>query len=436
MSFGRKRFYWLLILPLFWAAFAFLKTTPIWATRPRQIIVFRPEIADSLQEAILSKEKVITEKKLRLINARTAWLTKVQADRLQRDPRVLRIDPDVEVFALPRRFRRDWCDRYPWLPWCPKPTPTVTPTPSPEPTPTPIPTATPTPLPSETPTPTPTPPSESQPVPWGVARIAADEAWAIASGSAVRVAVLDTGIDIDHPDLDDNLESCVNFIRWWRDCNDDNGHGTHVAGIIAAEDNDFGVVGVAPQAYLDGLKVLDRRGRGYLSDVIEALDWAVAHQVQVVNMSLGTTSDVPSFKEAVAKVNQAGIVQVAAAGNDGPDLGTVVYPAKYPEVIAVAASDAADQIPSWSSRGPEVDLTAPGVSIYSTYRHGGYKELSGTSMSAPHVAGVVALRLEDHHGETPAMIKTILQTTADPLPFDATWVGAGLVNAYQAVLAP
>jgi subtilisin len=250
------------------------------------------------------------------------------------------------------------------------------------------------------------------------------------------VAVLDTGIDIDHPDLDDNLAGCENFIYWWRNCNDDNGHGTHVTGIIAAEDNGFGVVGVAPKARIYSLKVLNSRGSGYLSDVLEALDWVIANEMDVVNMSLGTNSNITSFHEAVQEVYQAGIVLVAAGGNDGPGINTVDYPAAYLEVIAVSAIDAANNVPSWSSRGPEIDLTAPGINIYSTYRGGGYRTMQGTSMSTPHVTGVVALRQEDHPSENPNTIEAILEANADFLPFSPTLVGAGLVNAHKVVTAP
>jgi subtilisin family serine protease len=249
------------------------------------------------------------------------------------------------------------------------------------------------------------------------------------------VAVVDTGINTTHPDLNDNLAGCLNFIVSWRSCEDDNGHGTHVSGIIAAENNNLGVVGVAPKARIYALKVLDRRGRGYLSDIIESLDWAIANQMQVVNMSLGTTSNVLSFAEAVQRVRDAGITQVAAAGNSGPGENTVIYPAKYPEVIAVAATDSQNAVPSWSSRGSEVDLAAPGVSVYSTYLRGGYKTLSGTSMSAPHVTGVVALRLARAAAD-PSSLESLLEGNSDPLPFDPTLVGAGLVNAYKVVTAP
>lgn len=411
----------------------------------RKIVVFKPEISFTEQTALLSKHQARLDKRLRLVNGMAVSLPGNKVDLLKRDSRVLRVDPDVEVYALPRQSRSSLCDRYPWLPWCPKlsPTPTPTPTPTPEkpnpsPTPTPTPTPTAIPTPTSTPTPTPTPASSpsSQPIPWGIARISAGDAWSASTGSGVKVAVIDTGIDRDHPDLDANLAGCVNFIYSWQTCEDDNGHGTHVSGIIAAENNDFGVVGVAPNAKIYSLKVLDRRGSGYLSDIIEALDWAVANNMQIVNMSLGTSVDVISFHEAIKRVNSAGIVQVAAAGNSGPGANTVNYPAAYPEVIAVSATDSSNNVPSWSSRGPEVDLAAPGVNVYSTYLKGKYQTLSGTSMAAPHVTGAAALRLFLKPGEAPFQVESVLETNADPLPFDSTWVGAGLVNVYKVVTAP
>lgn len=427
----------------------------------RKIIVFRKDVSESKRDELLAKFEIVPDKNLRFINAKAAHLNDKQLSLLARDPRVLRIDEDVKVFALPgARDREDLCDRFPWLRWCqptptPTPSPTVMPTPSLSPSPMPTstvtptleptispsststPTMAPTTTPTTTPTATPTTTLPSyQPIPWGVARIGANDAWKYSTGREVKVAILDTGIDRDHPDLDDNLAGCVNLISWWRSCEDDNGHGTHVAGIIGAENNNFGVVGVAPNAQIYAIKVLDRDGSGYLSDIIEGLDWAIANRMQVVNMSLGASSDVPSFKEAVERTAAAGIIQVAAGGNSGPGENTVYYPAAYPQIIAVAATDSSDNIPFWSSRGKELDLSAPGASIYSTYTRGGYKTLSGTSMAAPHVTGVVALRLSLHPGESPIQIETILESNTDHIPYNETIVGAGLVNALKSVSVP
>lgn len=405
----------------------------------RKIVVFKPEISQTERLNLLSNYQAVFGKDLRLINGAAVKIPRIWAEKLARDPRILRIDPDVEVYALPenRVEMKGICDWFPNWPGC-NPTPTPTPPPAGGPTPTATLTPTPPPVggPSPTPTPTPEVSGSTQTIPWGITRIKADEAWSLSSGSGVKVGVIDTGIDTDHPDLKENLVGCLNFISSRKTCEDDNGHGTHVSGIIAARNNNLGVVGVAPEAKIYALKVLDRRGGGYLSDVIEGLDWAVSNHLQVVNMSLGTSSDVASLREAVKRVNAAGIIQVAAAGNSGPGANTVNYPAKYPEVIAVAALDSAGYVPSWSSRGPEVDLAAPGVNINATYLSGQYKVLSGTSMSAPHLTGTVALRLFLKPGESPSQIEALLEAKTDPLPLDPTLVGAGLVNAYQVVTAP
>lgn len=281
----------------------------------------------------------------------------------------------------------------------------------------------------------------SQSLPWGIDRIDADLAWPATNADPIKVAVIDTGIELSHPDLKDNIKGGYNAIRLGRSANDDNGHGTHVAGTIGAANNTIGVVGVGPQIDLYAVKVLNRSGSGYLSDIIEGLEWSIANGIQVVNMSLGTTTNSPSMRDAVARVNTAGIVQVAAAGND---YGSAVnYPAAYPEVIAVSATNSSDTIASFSSVGPEVDLAAPGASINSTYKGQTYKVLSGTSMASPHVAGTAALVLSvpnkcdlDLNGTcSPAEVKQRLESTAVDLGEagqDNTY-GAGLVNAYNAV---
>ena len=229
----------------------------------------------------------------------------------------------------------------------------------------------------------------TQVMPWGIDRIDADHVWELGeSGNGVRIGVIDTGISATHPDLVGNIKggvSEVNYTSYW---NDDNGHGSHVAGIVAATNNTIGVVGGAPSAHMYAIKVLDRRGSGYLSDVINGIDWAITNNMQVINMSLGTDANVQSLHDAVIRAYKAGIVVVAAAGNTG---SSVSYAAAYPETIAVAATDFLDTAPYWSSQGPEVSLAAPGVSIYSTYKGTKYAYMSGTSMAAPHVAAAAAL---------------------------------------------
>lgn len=259
-------------------------------------------------------------------------------------------------------------------------------------------------------------PAES--VPWGVARVDAPSAWNGVPpdlGSGVDVAVLDTGIDLTHPDLSPNLAAGVNLVDPRRPPADDNGHGTHVAGSLAAALNGFGVVGVAPKVRLHPVKVLDNQGSGTLSGIIQGLDWCVKNGIRVVNMSLGSPEGNSTFREAIAQAAEAGITLVAAAGNAGPNPDTVGYPARYPEVIAVGAMTASDSVAAYSSRGPEVTVVAPGDAISSTWPGGGYRELSGTSMAAPHVSGLVSLLLAAEPDLKPAAVKERLQNAAEPL---------------------
>lgn len=294
---------------------------------------------------------------------------------------------------------------------------------------------------------------------WGVDRIDADLAWGTSRGAGVNVAVIDTGIDKDHEDLVNNIKGGVNFVApqngppWQRVADpdkwdDDNGHGTHVAGIIAAVDNEIGVIGTAPEAHLYGVKVLDSSGAGYLSDVIDGIDWSISNGMDVINMSLGCDCDTTALKDAVDAAYAAGVVVVAAAGNSGDGDGLtneVIYPAKYASVIAVAATASDDSTPSWSSEGAEVEIAAPGVDVRSTWNDGLYKTISGTSMASPHVAGAVALILAttvpaEHDADSdgvwdPSEVRSVLAATADDLGTAGHdhFYGHGLVDAEESV---
>ncbi len=229
-----------------------------------------------------------------------------------------------------------------------------------------------------------------QTVPWGIDRIHAPAAWSADTGTGIDVAVIDTGVDLDHPDLLPNIGSGINIVKPKRAPDDDNGHGTHVAGIIGAASNAVGVVGVAPTVRIHPVKVLKSNGTGYLSDIIAGIDWAIANGMDVINLSLGAAQDIPSLHDAVQRADRAGIVVVAAAGNSG---GPVMYPAAYPEVIAVGMIGQDGSVDRMSSRGPQLDLVAPGAAVYSTYRGKTYRTMTGTSMASPHVVGVAALLL-------------------------------------------
>ena len=235
------------------------------------------------------------------------------------------------------------------------------------------------------------PPSQpKQTIPWGVDRIGSPQAFLQSRGLGVTVCVVDTGVDLDHPDLQANIVGGINTINSRRTANDDNGHGTHVAGIIAALDNTIGVVGVAPDAKIFAIKGLNSQGSGWSSDLAEGIYACINNNTRVINMSWGSATPSQIIYDALLDAYNAGLVLVAAAGNESSG---VIYPAAHPEVLAVSAIDSNMQLAWFSNYGPEIDYAAPGVSINSTYLNGGYRILNGTSMASPHVAGVVALWL-------------------------------------------
>jgi subtilisin len=258
-------------------------------------------------------------------------------------------------------------------------------------------------------------------------------------GAGIKVAVVDTGIDCGHPDLAPNCIYGVSYVKGAK-AFDDHGHGTHVAGIIAARDNGSGVIGVAPEATLYAVKVLDANGSGSWSAVASGIVWATRNNMDVISMSLGGTSFSQAVADAVQAASAAGVLVVSAAGNSGC-CDTVLYPAKLPESMAIAAVDANDQRASFSSTGPEVDVAAPGVAILSTVPTGscklcdpsGYRTLSGTSMATPHVSGTGALLMS--RGFTAAQAWTQMSGTATDLGFPGfdLFYGWGRVDASQAV---
>ena len=283
-------------------------------------------------------------------------------------------------------------------------------------------------------------PAAGQQVPWGIKRVNAAGAWAKTKGKGVRIAVIDTGIDYSHPDLRANVAGGWNATNKEKpeDYMDDNGHGTHCSGTIAALDNDAGVVGIAPEASLYGVKVLDANGSGTFDDVIAGMQWAVEHRMQVASMSLGTPKGNDSLKAAVQAMAKNGVVLIVAAGNSGiPPQGSkssVGYPAAYAGAIAIAASDASDKVAYFSSRGPEVALIAPGVDVDSLAPGGGIAQMSGTSMAAPHAAGLAALAISARGISGVEAVRAALQAAAVKLPgAPDTEQGAGLVDAAMLV---
>jgi subtilisin family serine protease len=272
---------------------------------------------------------------------------------------------------------------------------------------------------------------------WALPHIRVPEAWDVTMGVPfVIVAVVDSGVDLDHPDLQGQLVEGYNLLDPGSPPRDDSGHGTHAAGIIAAvANNAVGIAGVAPNVMIMPLKVLDSAGVGRDSDVAEAIHYAVDHGAWVVNMSFNGRDSSRTLEEAVAYASQRGVVLVVAAGNEGRDAPS--YPGAIKPAIAVGATALNDRRAFFSNFGPWVDLAAPGQAILSTFWDpiGGsiYTTQTGTSTAAPLVAGVVALMFSAQPFLSVDDIGAALRATADPL--DSSGVGAGQVNAANAVLA-
>ncbi|MBI2346301.1 MAG: S8 family serine peptidase [Deltaproteobacteria bacterium] len=247
---------------------------------------------------------------------------------------------------------------------------------------------------------------------WALAKIAAPEAWELFPASApVRVAVLDTGVDAAHPDLFGRVLPGYNAINNTENADDDHGHGTMVAGVIGAGGNNgLGIAGVAPQVEILPIKVIAQSGEGSYADLIAGIYYAIEHGADVINISAGAYAPSNLLHDALTAAEVAGIVVVAAAGNDATD--TPMYPAAYPEAMAVTATDATDAIWPESNYGTHVDLAAPGANIMSTMSGGGYAFADGTSLATAHVAGAAALLLSHAAAQTGADVVSRLLSSA------------------------
>jgi subtilisin len=266
---------------------------------------------------------------------------------------------------------------------------------------------------------------ENQIIPQSVDRIDGDENLENSNSNVVDadIAILDTGIDLDHSDL--NVFHEKTFIPGTTNADDDHGHGTHLAGIAAAKDNSFGIVGIAPGARLWALKILESSGMGEISTLIKGLDYINQNpnQVDVAVLSLGCECESGALDIAISNSIKAGITIVVAAGNEGKNAGTFT-PANNQDVITVSAiadTDGKcggngpsspyggdDMLASFSNFGDVVDISAPGVDIYSTFKSNSYTKLTGTSMAAPHVAGAAALYISSHPEASPKDVKNYL----------------------------
>ncbi|WP_395402095.1 S8 family serine peptidase [Arthrobacter sp. UC242_113] len=279
------------------------------------------------------------------------------------------------------------------------------------------------------------------------ADVDAVEAWSLTTGKGITVAIVDTGVAIDHEDISEKVVARENFsdskIVNPEDY-DKYGHGTHVAGIVAAVHNSTGVAGVCPDCSILDAKVLNDSGSGSSSAIANGINWAVKNGAKVINMSLGQRVSSRVLETAVNNAWNEGVVLVAAAGNAGTQ--AKIYPGAYPNVISVAATDNNDKKASFSTYGKRVDVAAPGVDVYSTFpihpfalgtqsgRSMGYDIASGTSMASPVVAGVAALVWSTPAGTANNLVREKVQSTADAKVFGTgTYWKYGRVNACRAV---
>jgi len=427
------------------------QTTPELQQKVRKIVVFQEETFrnEPDRNGLLKKFDAETLKELPLINGVAVLLPPKAKKALSKQAGVLRIDNDDLVFALGKPSNPGK------KPKKEKPQP-------------------------------------DEEMAWGVNRIDADHIWLAKedwdnpilpvckadanTGEGIKVAIIDSGIDLDHPDL--HVAGGYNAINSKKSWNDDYRHGTHVAGIVAALDNEIGVIGTASKVELYAVKVLNRRGIGFASDIIDGLQWCIDNGIQVANMSIGSSGSSQSYHDAIKGAYNAGITIVAAAGNNGEDDGSIVWPARWPETIAVSAtcsntkspdtcktgkaiimdSNGEDGLAYFSSYASSTDnpgddssvvsinlLSGPGEDINSTWNDGYYHEGSGTSMATPHVTGAVALvlkakgctsqdRLVD--GCMPDDIINLLQTNGvedlGPAGTDR-YFGYGLIDVEEAV---
>lgn len=266
---------------------------------------------------------------------------------------------------------------------------------------------------------------------WGPQRIDAPRAWDITrSSSSIRIAVVDTGVQYDHPDLSGKVIRGYNYVEnnWYP--YDRNGHGTHVAGIAAASTNNgVGMAGMAPNATIYAVRVLNDSGSGTLAAVANGITHSADNGAHVINLSLGSSSGSSTLLNAVNYAWNRGSVLIAAAGNAGNTAPQ--YPAYYSNVMSVAATTSSDTRASFSTYGSWVDVAAPGADILSTYYYNTYRYLNGTSMAAPHVAGIAGLLAAQ--GRNNSQIRSAIQNSADRISGTGSLWYYGRVNAYRAV---
>lgn len=270
---------------------------------------------------------------------------------------------------------------------------------------------------------------------WGALRINAPQSWTMTMGSTAVVAVVDTGVERDHPDLQGQLLGGWDFVNNDADPSDDHGHGTAMAGIIvAAADNGIGIAGAAPHAAVMPIKVLDQTGFGFFSNVAAGVVYAADHGASVINLSLSAGSESPTLQAAVDYARARDVVVVASAGNNGGTQPT--YPAAAAGAVGVMATDTANRRAWFSNYGPWVSLAAPGVNIYTTLYGGSYTSVLGTSPAAALASAAFALLRAAHPFLSADQAVSVMTSNAGDLGspgFDVEF-GHGLVDAYAALV--
>ncbi|MDF2938349.1 MAG: peptidase [Paenibacillaceae bacterium] len=269
-------------------------------------------------------------------------------------------------------------------------------------------------------------------IPWGIRHIQAPLAWKMAAGQEIRIGVIDTGVDFAHPDLRDAIAGGINLIHRHLPPLDDNGHGTHISGTIAAGAGQ-GMSGVAPHAKLYAVKAFDHNGTSFVTDIVKGIDWCVSHGIHIINMSFGMKSYSPALEAAVRNAAKEGVIIIASSGNEGKK-GIIDYPARFPTTIAVGATGRNGKIAHFTNRSSQIDIYAPGERIVSTWLNGKYQELSGTSMATSHVSGVAALMMALKPGMGLSSLLAGLQRSTIPISSTARKAGfLGEVNAIRAI---
>jgi subtilisin family serine protease len=249
-------------------------------------------------------------------------------------------------------------------------------------------------------------PNDAQFLGWEIKKFNIEKQWKISQGEGVKIAVIDTGCDLDHVDIKNNLLEGKNFVEKNKDPIDRCGHGTHCAGTIAAENNGLGMVGIAPRAKIIPVKALNDNGQGDINNIVNAIKWSSDIGADIISMSLGSKQSLPVLENIIKYAASKGCIMFCAAGNDGPSTD-IMYPAKYDNTIAIGAIDQNLNRTNFTCSGDTLDFLAPGHDILSCVPGNKYALMSGTSMSTPFAVGCAALLLSYTRNNTTNKLKSI-----------------------------